>query len=174
MAVKVITDSTSCIPKDLAEKYNIKTYSDLAKYSEELTFGAEYDFYEIPEGYDALCQKYNFTFKNTMDLDIGLKYQAINEGKVDVMDVFTTDGQLSTANVVVLEDDQQFFSTSMGALVVRNEILEQYPELNNVFDKLTGILNETKMAQLNYLVETKGQDAEDVAHEFLVSINLVK
>ena len=49
-----------------------------------------------------------------MDLDIGLKYQAINEGKVDVMDVFTTDGQLSTANVVVLEDDQQFFSTSMG------------------------------------------------------------
>lgn len=40
-----------------------------------------------------------------MDLDIGLKYQAINEGKVDVMDVFTTDGQLSTANVVVLEDD---------------------------------------------------------------------
>ena len=118
--------------------------------------------------------KNNFTFKNTMDLDIGLKYQAINEGKVDVMDVFTTDGQLSTANVVVLEDDQQFFSTSMGALVVRNEILEQYPELNNVFDKLTGILNETKMAQLNYLVETKGQDAEDVAHEFLVSINLVK
>ena len=109
-----------------------------------------------------------------MDLDIGLKYQAINEGKVDVMDVFTTDGQLSTANVVVLEDDQQFFSTSMGTLVVRNEILEQYPELNNVFDKLTGILNETKMAQLNYLVETKGQDAEDVAHEFLVSINLVK
>ena len=39
---------------------------------------------------------------------------------------------------------------------------------------LTGILNETKMAQLNYLVETKGQDAGDVAHEFLVSINLVK
>lgn len=162
------------VRKEIAEQYNLKTYSDLAGISNQLVFGAEYDFYEIPEGYDALCQKYNFTFKNTMDLDIGLKYQAINEGKVDVMDVFTTDGQLSTANVVVLEDDQQFFSTSMGALVVRNEILEQYPELNNVFDKLTGILNETKMAQLNYLVETKGQDAEDVAHEFLVSINLVK
>lgn len=162
------------VRKEIAEQYNLKTYSDLAGISNQLVFGAEYDFYEIPEGYDVLCQKYNFTFKNTMDLDIGLKYQAINEGKVDVMDVFTTDGQLSTANVVVLEDDQQFFSTSMGALVVRNEILEQYPELNNVFDKLTGILNETKMAQLNYLVETKGQDAEDVAHEFLVSINLVK
>ena len=121
------------------------------------------------------AKKYNLSFKNTMDLDIGLKYQAINEGKVDVMDVFTTDGQLSTANVVVLEDDQQFFSTAMEELSLYvMKFLVKYPKLKDVFDKLTGILNETKMAQLNYLVETKGQDAEDVAHEFLVSINLVK
>lgn len=162
------------IRKELAEKYNIKTYSDLAKISDQLIFGAEYDFYEIPEGYDALSKKYNLNFKNTVDLDIGLKYQAIKEGKVDVLDVFTTDGQLAESNVVVLEDDQQFFSTSMGALVVRSEILETYPELNNVFKKLTGILDETKMSQLNYLVETKGRDSEDVAHEFLVSLGLVK
>ena len=47
---------------------------------------------------------YGLNFKKTMDLDIGLKYQAINQGKIDVMNVFTTDGQLSTSNVTVLKD----------------------------------------------------------------------
>ena len=162
------------VRKELAQQYNLKTYSDLAKIANQLTFGAEYDFYEIPEGYDALCKKYNLNFKDTMDLDIGLKYQAINEGKVDVIDIFTTDGQLTAANVVVLEDDQQFFSTAMGALVIRNDVLADYLELKDVFEKMTGILDESKMAELNYLVETEGQDAEDVAHNFLVSIGLVE
>ena len=81
--------------------------SDLAKISDQLVFGGEYDFFERPDGYDSLCDKYNFKFKNTMDMDIGLKYQAINEGKVDVMDIFTTDGQLSASDVVVLKDDKE-------------------------------------------------------------------
>ena len=46
-----------------------------------LVFGAEYDFFEREDGYDALCKAYDLHFKNTMDLDIGLKYQAVNQGK---------------------------------------------------------------------------------------------
>lgn len=162
------------VRKDIAEKYNLKTYSDLAKISDKLTFGAEYDFYERPDGYEAFCEKYGFNFKDTKDLDIGLKYKAINEGKVDVMDIFTTDGQLSNAEVVVLEDDKNFFSSSMCAMVVRNDILEKYPELNDVFKKIEGILNDEKMAELNYEVETKGREAEEVAHEFLIDLGIIK
>lgn len=162
------------VRKDIAEKYNLKTYSDLAKISDKLVFGAEYDFYERPDGYDAFCSTYGFNFKETIDLDIGLKYQAMNEEKVDVMDIFTTDGQLAVADVVVLEDDKKFFSSAMGAMVVRNEILENYPELNNVFKKLEGILNDEKMAYLNYRVETEGVDAEVVAHEFLIETGILK
>ena len=69
----------------------------------QLVFGAEYDFFEREDGYDALCDAYGFTFKKTMDMDIGLKYQAINEGKIGVMVIFTTDGQLSVSDVTVLE-----------------------------------------------------------------------
>lgn len=162
------------VRKDIAEKYNLKTYSDLAKVSDKLTFGAEYDFYERPDGYDAFCKKYGFNFKDTKDLDIGLKYKAINEGEVDVMDIFTTDGQLSNAEVVVLEDDKSFFSSSMCAMVVRNDVLEEYPELNKVFKKIEGILNDEKMAELNYEVEAKGREAEEVAHEFLVNLGITK
>ncbi|MPN41720.1 Osmoprotectant-binding protein OsmX [bioreactor metagenome] len=108
-----------------------------------------------------------------MDLDIGLKYQAINQGKVDVMDIFTTDGQLSASDVVVLKDDKEFFSTAMGAMVVRNEIINKYPQLKDVFSEMDGILTDSDMANMNYMVETEGQDAETVAHEYLVKAGLL-
>ncbi len=162
------------VRKEIVDKYNLKTYSDLAKVSDELVFGGEYDFFERRDGYDSLCETYGFKFKSTMDLDIGLKYTAINEGKVDVIDVFTTDGQLSEADVVVLEDDNEFFSTAMGAMIVREEILEEYPQLQDVFDEMEGILNDAEMAKLNYIVETEGKDAETVAHDYLVKAGLLK
>ena len=162
------------IRKDLAEKYNIKTYSDLAKYSEELTFGAEYDFYERDDGFDALCEEYNMNFKKSVDLDIGLKYNAINSKEIDVMNIFTTDGQLSNSDVVVLEDDKDFYQTYYCGTVVRNDTLEKYPELKEAIMKLDNIINEEEMAKLNYLVETEGQDESKVAKDFLIEKGLVK
>ncbi len=79
------------VRKEIADKYGLKTYSDLAPVSDLLTFGAEYDFFEREDGYTPLCEEYGFNFKRTVDMDIGLKYQAINQGKIDVMNVFTMD-----------------------------------------------------------------------------------
>lgn len=70
------------VRKEIAEQYGLKTYSDLKNVSSQLVFGAEYDFFEREDGYDALCAAYGLNFKKTMDLDIGLKYQAINQGKL--------------------------------------------------------------------------------------------
>jgi len=145
------------IRKDIAEKYNIKTYSDLAKYAPELNFGAEYDFYEREDGYNALCLAYGFKFKKTSDMDIGLKYQAINSKEIDVMNVFTTDGQLSASQVVVLKDT-----------------IEKYPELEAVLMKMQDIITDSEMAKLNYEVESNGRDEKDVAKEFLISKGLLK
>lgn len=162
------------VKKDVAGKYNLKTYSDLAKVSDKLIFGAEYDFYERPDGYNSFAETYGFNFKSTVDLDIGLKYSAINEGKVDVMNIFTTDGQLSVSDVVVLEDDKQFFSSAMAVMVVRGEILDTYPELNEVLDSLEGILDDKTMADLNYQVESGGKSPEDVAKEFMLVKGIIE
>lgn len=162
------------VRKDIAQKYNLKTYSDLAKVSDKLTFAAEYDFFERVDGYDALCKKYNFKFKDTVDLDIGLKYKAIKENKVDVMDIFTTDGQLNNSNLVVLEDDKNFFSSAMCKVVIRNDVLNKYPKLKEVFEKFDNILDDEKMAELNYEVEENGKEPKDVAHEFLVENGLIE
>ena len=162
------------VRKEIADKYNLKTYSDLKAVSDQLTFGAEYDFFEREDGYDALCAEYGFHFKKTMDMDIGLKYQAINQGKIDVMNIFTTDGQLSTSDVVVLVDDKQFYPSYMCANIVRNEVMEQHPELEAVLQKLSGTITDSDMARMNYEVETLGREPRAVAKEFLAGKGLIK
>lgn len=162
------------VRKDIAEKYNIQTYSDLKEISNELVFGAEYDFFEREDGYDALCKEYGFNFKKTMDMDIGLKYQAINQGKIDVMVIFTTDGQLSVSDVKVLTDDKKFYPSYMCGNVVRSEVVDKHPELTDVLDKLTGTISDSDMAQMNYEVESDGKEPRAVAEEFLENKGLVK
>lgn len=162
------------VRKDIAEKYNIKTYSDLSKYSPELNFGAEYDFYEREDGYDALCSTYGFKFKKASDMDIGLKYQAINSKEIDVMNVFTTDGQLTVSDVVVLEDDKNFYETYYCGTVVREDTLKKHSELEAVLIKMDKILSNNEIAKLNYEVEKNGKDAKVVAKEFLNNKGLLK
>lgn len=162
------------VRKDIGEKYNIKTYSDLAKYANELTFGAEYDFYEREDGFDALCKAYGFKFKKSVDLDIGLKHKAINNKEIDVMNVFTTDGQLSTSDVILLKDDKNFYNTYYCGTVVRKDVLEKHPELEKALMKMENIITEEEMAKLNYKVESEGLDEVKVAQDFLKEKNIIK
>ena len=155
------------VNKDIAEKYNLKTYSDLAKVSNNLIFGAEYDFFEREDGYKELQKVYNMNFKKQIDMDIGLKYQAMKDKKIDVMVIFTTDGQLAISDVVVLEDDKKMYPSYRAGTVVRSEILSEYPELKPVLEKLNNILDDKTMADLNYQVESEGKKPEDVAREYL-------
>ena len=162
------------VNKDIAEKYNLKTYSDLAKISNNLIFGAEYDFFEREDGYKELQKVYNMNFKKQIDMDIGLKYQAMKDKKIDVMVIFTTDGQLAISDVVVLEDDKKMYPSYRAGTVVRSEILSEYPELKPVLEKLNNILDDKTMADLNYQVESKGKKPEDVAREYLQEKGLLE
>ncbi len=162
------------VRREVAERYSLRTYSDLRRVAKDLTFGSEYDFFEREDGYRAVCDAYGFEFGNTMDLDIGLKYQALEEGRVDVIITFTTDGQLSEADGVVLEDDQGFFPSYRCCNVVRDEVIEEHPELRGVLEKLTGTISDVDMARMNYQVETEGREPEDVAFDFLIERGLLR
>lgn len=155
------------VNKDIAQQYNLKTFSDLARVSSNLTFGAEPDFFEREDGYKALNEAYHFNFKKTADFDIGLKYNAMNNNEVDAMVVFTTDGKLPSSNTVVLEDDKHVFSNYYCGNVVRNEVIDKHPEVKDSLLSLTGCLDEETMAQLNYQVEVLQQDPRDVARNYL-------
>lgn len=159
---------------EIAQQYNLKTLSDLAAVAPQLVFGANYDFFERLDGFDALCQAYGLQFKDTVDMEMGLKYDAIRQKEIDVVNAFTTDGQLSASNVTVLADDKGFYPSYMCGFVVRDEVLASHPELLDVFKKVENILTDEKMARMNYQVEVEGQDPAAVATNFLKEAGLVK
>jgi osmoprotectant transport system permease protein len=163
-----------CVRKDIAEKYRLKTYSDLAPVAGKLVFGAEPDFFGREDGYPALQKVYGIKFAKTLDIDIGLKYEAIEKRQIDAMNIFTTDGQLAAAPVVVLKDDKGLYPSYMCGFVLRQAVLKAHPELQAVFDKVAGMLSDDKMAAMNYAVETGGKDPEEVAARFLKDKGLLK
>lgn len=155
------------VKKELADQHGLKTYSDLAKMSDQLRFAAEYDFFEREDGYPGLESTYGFHFKSKSEIDIGLKYQAISEDEVDVINVFSTDGRLKEEGLIVLEDDLYFFPNYAATTIVRGEILDDYPELEEVLNLLGGNISNEEMIHMNYLVEIKKQEPKQVAKDFL-------
>ena len=107
-------------------------------------------------------------------MDIGLKYQAMKDKKIDVMVIFTTDGQLAISDVVVLEDNKNMYPSYKAGTVVRSEILLQHSELKPVLEKLNSILDDKTMADLNYQVESEGKKPEDVARQYLQEKGLLE
>jgi len=162
------------IRQDTQEKYNLKTISDLAAVSNELVFGAGFDFYERDDGFPALSEAYGFDFKEEIGMNIGLRYQALDEKEVDAIDAFTTDGLIGEYNVVILEDDLNYFPSYYAGTVVRTETLEKYPELVDALDLLNGLMTEADMIELNYRVDALNEDPEAVAKDYLMEKGLVE
>lgn len=155
------------IKEDRAQELGIETYSQLAQKGEGLIFGAEYDFYEREDGLQGLEKIYGLKFKDKVEMDIGLKYDAIGGDKVHVINAFSTDSLLRKHNLRVLEDDKNFFPSYEAATLVREETLEKYPELEELLKKLEGIITNEKIIDMNYKVENEKMDPKEVALEFL-------
>ena len=157
----------------VAQQYNLKTTSDLAAVSGELVFGGNPDYIEREDGFGLLCETYGLEFKDVMDIDIGLKYQAMANGEIDVTNGFTTDAQLGSGDVVALEDDLKLQANYYCSTVVREDTLEEYPGLEEALMKMDGILTDTEMAELNYKLEIEGLDEHQIALDFLTEKGLI-
>lgn len=158
---------TVAVRKEAADKYQLKTTSDMADVSDQLVFGGNPDYIEREDGFNLLCETYGLNFKDVRDIDIGLKYEAMEQGDIDVTNGFTTDAQLSRDDIAVLEDDKHLQVNYFCSTVVRKDALETYPGLEETLLKMDGILTDKEMAALNYQVEVEGKDEAEVAEEFL-------
>jgi len=155
------------VKKDLANKYNLNTVSDLAKVSKDLILGCTMEFANREDGYLGMKKAYDLNFNDVKSLDGGLRYNSLSNDQADVTDAFATDGLLKAFDLKVLEDDKKFFPPYYAVPVVRNEILEKHPEIKTEFKKLSNAINEQTMRELNYKVDKLGEDPRKVADEFL-------
>ena len=167
---------TIAVRGDVAEQYGLENTSDLAAVAGELTFGGNPDYVERADGFGALCETYGLEFGNVVDIDIGLKYQALAGGDIDVTNAFTTDAQLANpdTDLVTLADDKHLQVNYFCSTVVRRDALEKFPGLEDVLMQMDGLLTDQEMAALNYQVEVEGLDERDVAREFLTEKGLLE
>ena len=164
---------TLALTKEIVEKYDLKTFSDLAGVASELTLGCEFEFKDRDDGYPGLQEVYGMNFKDVSGMNHGIKYAAIDEGSVDVIDAYATDGQLVVFDLIILEDDKEFFPPYDAVPLVRQDTIDKYPEIRDALNLLGGILDDQTMQTLNAKVDSEGLKAETVAHDFLISKGLI-
>lgn len=169
-------NNTFCIAirSDTSSEYNIKTFSDLAKVSDKFVFGGGFEILNRNDGIPGVKKVYNINFKKELAIEGVLRYSAIESNETQVTEAFSTDGMLLKYDLVVLEDDKNFFPPYNAVPVIREDTSEKYPELLPLLGKLTGVLNDDTMRDLNYKVDVLKQDPKEVAVEFLKSISLIK
>lgn len=162
------------VRKETAEKYNLKTASQLAEKSGELVFSSSEEFLNRPDAWPLIENIYKPKFKEIKSIqDKSLQYQAIQQKLIDVMLPYSTDSQLLKNGMVALEDDKHVFIPYDAFPVVREQTLEEHPELKDTLNKLAGKLDETAMQKLNAEVEQDQKPAIDVAKEWLKSEGLI-
>jgi osmoprotectant transport system permease protein len=161
------------VPEDFAKKYDLKKISDLVKVEQYITAGFDPEFADIKDGYPGLAKKYGLNFK-IVTMDPSVRYHAIETGKVNLMNAYSTDGELQKYHLVVLEDDKHFFPPYQGSPLLRQETIDKYPEIEPALDKLAGKITDSQMQKMNYEVGVKGKKAEDVARDFLTKEGLLE
>jgi len=163
-----------------AKELGIRTISDFAAYVNEnpgaVKVATDVEFLERPDGIPGLEEMYGFKFSrdNIVTMAIGLTYGALRDEKVDVAMGFATDGRIPAFNFVNLEDDKGFFPVYNPAPVIRQEILDAYPDLAEVINKLPPLLDNDTLANLNKTVDLDQKEPEEVARKFLLDNGLIE
>jgi len=155
-----------------AKKWQIKSLSEISKYTPQMKAGFGYEFLERADGYPGLSKTYGLKFANIKQMELGLMYQALKEKQVDFIAANSTDGLIPVLNLVILEDDKKYFPPYQAIPIFNQEILQKYPELTDTINQLGGKVSTTAIQKMNYQVDNQSQPVEKVVSEWLKSQQL--
>lgn len=156
------------VTEELAKKENLKNVSDVQKIAGELNLGVDNSWLNrAGDGYEGFVEEYGFEFGKAFPMQLGLVYQAVKSGKMDVVLAYSTDGRLKAFDLITLEDDKKFFPPYDASPVTRKDVLQKHPELEEILGKLVGKIDSETMTNLNYQADVKKKEPATVAKEFL-------
>ena len=155
------------VTQETAEEYGLETDSDLQGLGGELILGSDQEFVIREDGLPGFQEIYDVEFEEVIPMDVGLLYSSVDSGDLDVIVGYTTDGRVPALDLVVLEDDKNYFPPYHAAPVVDQELLEEYPEVEEVLNQLAGMIDDATMAELNRQVDEEGLNEDEVARNFL-------
>lgn len=161
------------VRRETAEKYNLKKASDLKAYAGEWKIGGDENFDTRPDAYPGWSEAYGIEFDEVLPMQYSMMYMAIDKKEVDVISAYSTDSRIKKLDLVMLEDDLEYFPDYSAAYVIRMDVLEKYPKVGEILGMLSGKIDEATMSALNYRFD-EGEDPEDIAREYLQSEGLIK
>ncbi|HVT00085.1 MAG TPA: glycine betaine ABC transporter substrate-binding protein [Solirubrobacterales bacterium] len=163
--------------KSTAEKYHLKTISDLEGVSEKLSL---YGSPECEERIDCLAgleKYYGLKFKEFKPVDIELRYTVLEKGQADLSILFTTDPQLAAESekFVILEDDKHVFPAGNVIFVTSKKVAEEAgPDYQQTIEDVQKGLTLKVMQELDARVELERQSPKEAAAAYLESAGYVE
>ncbi len=159
---------------DDARRLNLKTLSQAAAFAPRWRAGFGYEFMERPDGYAGLAAAYGLHFAAPPRImDLGLLAPALVNHQIDIAAGNATDGLIPALNLFVLEDDRHYFPPYEAVAVIRQQTVQQHPEVDQAIAALGNTISDQEMQQLNYALDGQHRDVKDVAHEFLQRKGLI-
>ncbi len=156
------------VKRAFSEENGVTTISQLAEIAGDLTIVAPSDFVERPDGLEGLQDFYNLEFGDVLSVEPGIRYQALQEDQAQVVLAFGTDGQVAGYDLVLLEDDLGLWPPYHVAPVVRQEVLDAYPDLAPALNEIAPLLTDQVMSELNWRVDGDAkEEPAEVAQSFL-------
>ena len=158
-----------------ARRLRVKTLSEAASFAPRWRAGFGYEFMERADGYRGLAETYGLHFREPPRvMDLGLLGRALKDRQIDFAGGNATDGLIPALDLFVLEDDRHYFPPYAAVAVVRQQLLEQHPEVNSAVDSLANRISNAEMQRLNYAVDGQHRDPQEVVREFLKANKLVQ
>lgn len=161
------------VKRSFAEEHGLKTISDLIKVQDRLNAGFTLEFIDRSDGYKGIQSKYGLTFK-VHSMEPALRYSAINNDDVNLIDAYSTDSEIRQYDLVVLEDDERLFPPYQGAPMMLDSFVRSHPKVADSLALLTDRITEDEMVDMNYAVNVEGQKPEAVAEAYLLANGLLK
>ena len=162
--------------REIAQEQGLETLDELAGAASGLTFAAFSEFQDREDGYPNMVENYPglADFEDMIIAnDLGFRYQGMENGEADVGVGFLTDGQLTSPELTVLEDEKSMWPFYYPAPVVRSEVLDENPKIEDILNAVTESLNVDTIRELNGRVDIEQEDPEDVAEGFLREQGLI-
>ena len=152
--------------------HQLKTISDLKQAAPDIRAGFSLEFADRADGYKGM-QAAGITLKNIVRLEPALRYTALLNDKIDLVEAFSTDAELKQYQLRLLKDDISLFPAYQGAPLMKAEFAAKNPQIVAALNRLAGKISEAEMSEMNYRVKVQGESAEHVARDYLEKNGLV-
>ena len=154
------------VKESYGAEHQLNAISDLKQAAPDIRAGFSLEFTDRTDGYKGM-QAAGITLKHIVSLEPALRYTALLNEKIDLVEAFSTDAELKQYQLRLLKDDISLFPAYQGAPLMKAEFAEKNPQIVTALNRLAGKISEEEMSEMNYRVKVQGESAENVARDYL-------